>query len=68
MAASRKSGKDSGGKYIYKSDEAGNLVDEEGLPLTVGNGPPAIDHDLDEIAQAFVNWGKSEGLSFLGDD
>ena len=69
MATSQKSGKDNSGNYIYKIDELGNQIDEDGNPTTESNKPPAIDHDLDEIAEAFVAWGKYEqGFSFLVED
>jgi len=65
MAASQKSGKDNSGRYIYKIDEDGNYIDEAGTPITESLRPPAIDHDMDEIASAFVAWGKEQGFSFL---
>ena len=65
MATSNRSGKDNGGKYIFKKDGLGNLIDEEGIPITESNKPPAIDHDLDEIADSFVSWGKTQGFQFL---
>lgn len=65
MATSQKSGKDNGGEYVYKT-VAGCIVDEGGAPITQSGKSPAIDHDLDEIAKAFVKWGKEQGFSFLG--
>ncbi|MDP3722890.1 MAG: N-6 DNA methylase [Candidatus Omnitrophota bacterium] len=64
MATSQKSGKDNGGEYVYKT-VAGHIVDEGGTPITQSGKSPAIDHDLDEIAEAFVKWGKEQGLAFL---
>lgn len=61
FATSRKSGKDSSGEYIYKTDEQGNrLLDEHGHLI--------VDHDLDAIATAFVLFAKEQGFSFLKDD
>ena len=48
FAVSKKSGKDNSGEYIYKE------VDGERI----------LQHDLDEIADAFIEWSKGEGLSF----
>lgn len=68
MATSQKSGKDNSGNYIYKKDANGNLIDEEGQPVIESFRPPAINHDLDEIARAFVAWAGREGLSFFQED
>jgi type I restriction enzyme M protein len=65
MATSQKSGKNNSGQYVYKTDNLGNLIDEVGVPVTESGKSPAIDHDLDEIANAFIEWGKDEGFSFL---
>lgn len=65
MATSQKSGKDNRGKYVYKNDELGNQIDEDAIPITESGKPPAIDHDLDEIADAFIEWVKNEGFSFI---
>jgi type I restriction enzyme M protein len=67
MATSQRSGKNNSGEYIYKKDVKGNLIDEEGVPVTESGRPAAIDHDLDEIAMAFLSWAEKEGLSFLGE-
>jgi type I restriction enzyme M protein len=61
FATSRKSGKDNSGNYIYKTDAQGNrLLDEHGHLI--------VDHDLDEIATAFVLFAKEQGFSFWKDD
>jgi type I restriction enzyme M protein len=65
MAVSQKSGKDNSGRYIYQTDTDGNYVDESGIPVTESGRPPAIDHDMGEIAEAFVAWGKQQGFPFL---
>jgi type I restriction enzyme M protein len=64
MATSQKSGKNNSGEYIYRTDSLGNLVDEEGKPIVESGRPPAIDHDLEEIAEGFVRWGQEQGLPF----
>ena len=48
FAVSEKSGKDNSGEYIYKEVE----------------GERILQHDLDEIADAFIEWTKGEELSF----
>jgi type I restriction enzyme M protein len=65
MATSQRCGKTSSGDYIYKTDAKGNLIDDGGRPITESGRPAAIDHDLREIAEAFVKWGRSQGLRFL---
>jgi type I restriction enzyme M protein len=60
MATSQRSGKTSSGDYIYRTDASGDLVVEDGRPV--------IDHDLDDIAAAFVQWARTQGLSFVTGD
>ncbi len=64
MAVSQHSGKNNSGEYMYKTDDAGNLIGEDGKPVTETGHPAAIDHDLNEIADAFVTWAKQQRLSF----
>ena len=65
FAVSEKGGKDNSGDYIYlKGDNSQYKLDR--------NGHMVVDHDLhsqdgelpDGIAEAFIVWAKSEGLSF----
>ena len=65
MAASQRSGKNNSGAYVFRTDAVGGLIDDEGRPITESAKMPAINHDLDEIAEAFVAWGKQQGLGFL---
>lgn len=65
MATSQKSGKNNSGQYIYRTDSLGNLIDEDNVPVTESGKSPAIDHDLDEIADAFIEWGKDQEFAFL---
>jgi len=67
MAVSQRSGKNNSGEYVYKIDLQGNQVDEEGVPVTESGRPPAIDHDLDEIADSFLKWGRKLGFNFLAE-
>jgi len=61
FATSKKSGKDNSGEYVYKTDADGNrLLDSHGHLI--------VDHDLDEIATAFVLWTKEQGFAFWKDD
>lgn len=68
MAVSQRSGKDSSGEYVFKVDAHGNQVDEDGVPIAESGRPAAIDHDLNEIANAFLEWGRAQGFSFLQED
>ena len=68
MATSQKSGKNNSGQYEVRKDELGNLVDEEGTPITESNRPPAVDHDLDSIAEQFLEWAGNQKLPFVMDD
>ncbi len=64
MATSQRPGKDNSGNYIHKMDADGNVIDEDGKPVSESYRPPAIDHDLDDIADAFILWGMREGFAF----
>jgi len=57
MAVSKKSGKDNSGDYVYKKDEKGEVAFDS-------KGNKALDHDLDEIAEKFIEFAKTEGFSF----
>ncbi len=57
LATSEKSGKDNGGRYVYR-------VGPDNAPLLSGRGHRIIEHDLDEIATAFRGWGRAQGLHF----
>ncbi len=65
FAVSEKGGKDNSGDYIY-------LKTENGWDKLDKNGHLIVDHDLhnhddelpDGIAEAFIEWAKSENLSF----
>lgn len=65
MGVSERSGKDNTGRYRYKLSSAGIPIDEDGKPATESGKPKAIDHDLDEIASRFMEWGAKQGLRFL---
>ncbi len=64
MAVSEKPGKDNRGRYIYRRDEEGRLLDDDGVPVIQSNRPAAVDSDLDEIATAFRAWADENGVSF----
>ena len=65
MAVSNKGGKNNSGDYVYAKDE-------NGQDRLDGNGHLIVDHDLhshngelsDSIAEVFIEWAKSETLSF----
>jgi len=59
FAVNQKSLKDNKGKYIYKRGlKRGFLLDKYGRSI--------IDHDLDEIAEAFVKFAKEQNFNFWG--
>jgi type I restriction enzyme M protein len=58
FATQKQSFKDNSGDYIFEKDKDGQLVKDE-------DGNPKYLSDLDEIAEAFVVWGKEQDLSFL---
>lgn len=60
FATQRVSFKDNSGNYI-------NAVDEVGKLLKDSEGNTYFTSDLDEIAEKFIEWGKSEKLSFLNE-
>jgi hypothetical protein len=68
MATSQRSGKNNSGEYVFKTDVKGNQIDEDGVPVIESGRPAAINHDLDEIADAFVKWGREQRYSFLAEE
>lgn len=57
MATSAKSGKDNSGEYVYKKDEnSQRMLDEHGHLI--------IDHDLDFIAEKFIEFAKKQDFAF----
>jgi len=57
MAVSKESGKDNSGDYVYKKDKNNNFIHDN-------NGRKVLDHDLDEIADAFIKFSKEQKFSF----
>ena len=57
FAVSEKGGKDNSGEPIYKKDGNGELMLDE-------HGHLIVDHDLDEIAEAFIAFAKEQGFDF----
>ncbi len=53
FAVNEKPVKDESGEYIYKKNPDGSFVLDE-------HGHPVIDHDLEEIADAFINFAKEQ--------
>lgn len=58
MAVSKKGGKDNSGDYMYKKDADGNIIIDY-------KGHKAVDHDLDQIADAFIKFAKQQRFSFF---
>jgi type I restriction enzyme M protein len=60
FATSHQSGKDNSGNYIYRTDDLGNRVLDS-------HGHLIIEHDLNDIATAFVLFAKEQGFPFWKD-
>jgi len=56
MAVSERSGKDNSGNYTFKKNVGKVVIDI--------HGHPEIEHDLDDIAEKFLEFAKKEGFSF----
>ncbi len=56
MALSKKIGQNSRGQPVFKRDSTGNLI--------LKNGQPLLDHDLDEILEAYRAWKNNQPHSF----
>ena len=57
MAVSKRPGKDNSGEYVYKKDNKGDIIlDEKGRRI--------LDHDLDQIAEAFIKFAKEQKFDF----
>lgn len=61
FAVSEKGGKDNSGEPIYKKDANGELLLDH-------HGHLIVDHDLDDIADAFVEFAKEQSLDFWTDN
>jgi len=57
MATSQKSGKDNSGEYVYKKGVNGDLMLDE-------NGHLIVAHDLDFIAEKFIEFAKRQRYAF----
>jgi type I restriction-modification system DNA methylase subunit len=71
FATSKRSGRDNSGQYDYFKDENGQVImeekkvlvhDEEGAWTEVERERKKLDCDLNEIAEAFIAWGREQGL------
>lgn len=58
FATQKQSFKNNSGDYIFEKDKEGQIVKDS-------DGNPKYLSDLDEIGEAFITWGKEQGLSFL---
>lgn len=57
MAVSKKGGKDNSGEYVFKKDKDGKYIYDS-------RGRKALDHDLDEVANKFIEFAKKERFEF----
>jgi len=60
MGASEKPGKDNSGNYVFKKEADGSY-------LLVENDKRQIHHDLDDIADAFIQFARGQALDFWKD-
>jgi len=58
MSVSQKSGKDNSGDLIFKKDQDGKRV-------FIGSNKPALDDDLDEIAEEFIKFKNQQKINFV---
>lgn len=61
FSVSEKGGKDNSGDPIYKKNAEGEIMLDE-------HGHLIVDHDLDDIAEAFITFAKEQGFGFLVDE
>lgn len=64
MATSERSGKNSSGEYEILVDEIGHPIDKNGNKIDITKQKVIIDHDLDEIAEAFLEFCNKEKIKF----
>lgn len=57
FAVSKKIGKDNSGEYVF-------LRNKDGEVELDSHGHPKVDHDLDDVSDAFIEFAKKEKLSF----
>ena len=62
MATSEKPGKDSSGEYLILTNQDGQPIDKEGRVINILKEKLLVDHDLDEITEAFEDFCKKEGI------
>jgi len=62
MATSERSGKNNSGNYITLSDKEGHLTDKDGRILDPLKEKPIIDHDLNDVAEAFKDFCDKEDI------
>ena len=60
FATSERGGKDNSGDYVFQEDE-------DGEPLRDSHNHLIVEHDLDEIADAFIAYAERHNLSFVGE-
>lgn len=60
MGASEKPGKDNSGNYVFKKEPDGSYLLDESSKRQVA-------HDLDDIAEAFIQFAQDQGLDFWKD-
>jgi len=64
MATSERCGKNSSGDYMYLVNEEGHFINKKGLIIDELKEKRLIDHDLNEIADAFIEFKKTNKIKF----
>ncbi|MGH8427174.1 MAG: type I restriction enzyme HsdR N-terminal domain-containing protein [Gammaproteobacteria bacterium] len=59
LATSERPGKDSKGNYVYR-------IGPDNAPLLDAHHHMIVEHDLGEVADAFIAWGRKQGFGFCG--
>jgi len=57
FAASERSGKDNSGNYVYR-------IGLDNAAMLDTHGHMIVEHDLSQVAEAFIAWGKQNSLPF----
>jgi len=64
MATSEKPGKDSSGEYLVLTNQDGQPIDKKGRVINILKEKLVVNHDLDEISEAFLDFCEKEGIGF----
>jgi len=60
MATSERPGKDNSGEYVYR-------IGKDNAPALDSHHHMIVEHDLDDIAEAFLKFARKDGFEFVGE-